>query len=236
MPTEDYTDFENFLNDKIKAHGLSLEKVSEQSGITLSHLEALSRGHYEQMPPAPYLRGYLMKLGSILDFDAEVWWQRFQAMGIVKKSGPEDRLPQNRFAKISKARYGLAIAAGILILGYLVFSLPRILGQPNLSIDYPRETVTRVKEQPVLIYGHLTNADTLTVSGEQVNVKADGSWEKEISLDPGKPTTVDIVAKKFLGRQVTETRQFIYEAPLNSSNISPGLSPSIPSSTSTTGQ
>jgi len=210
MPPEEYYDFENFFNDKVKARGLNLERISDQTGISLKHLESLSRGHYEDMPPSPYFRGYLAKLGTLLDFDPELWWARFQAMGIVKKSGPLDQLPRNRFAKSSRLKFGILGLAAILILGYLSVSLPRILGNPQLTIEYPKDALTPVKDSRILVYGHLKNGNNLTVNGEAVQVADDGSWEKEILLDPGL-NTLNFGAKKFLGRETKEIRQILYE-------------------------
>lgn len=220
MPQEEYFDFETFFTDKIKARGLSLERVSEQTGITLQHLESLSRGRYEDMPPAPYFRGYLVKLGTLLDFDHELWWQRFLAMGIVKKSGPMDQLPQNRFAKRSKTKYAALALGGLLLVGYLGFSLSRILGRPELSIEYPRENLITVKEERVLIYGELKNGESLTVNGESVIVDEDGAWEKEVFLEPGL-NTLEITAKKFLGKEVSERRQLLYEVPPEANTAPP---------------
>lgn len=210
MPTEEYYDFENFFNDKVKARGLNLERISEQTGISLKHLESLSRGHYEDMPPAPYFRGYLAKLGTLLDFDPELWWTRFQAMGVVKKSGPQDQLPKNRFAKSSRFKLAIFGFLALIVLGYLGISLPRILGNPQLTIEYPKDPLTTVSDPRVLVYGHLKNGSNLTLNGEAVQVADDGSWEKEVVLDPGL-NTLNFNAKKFLGREVSEVRQINYE-------------------------
>lgn len=216
MPPEEYFDFENFFNDKVKARGLSLDRISEQTGISLKHLESLSRGHYEEMPPAPYFRGYLSKLGALLDFDPELWWTRFQAMGVVKKSGPLDQLPKNRYAKSSKMKFAIFGAIGIIILIYLGASLPRILGKPQLSIDYPKDALITVKDSRVLTYGTLKNGNDLTLNGEPVQVADDGSWQKEVLLDPGL-NTLNFDAKKFLGREVNQIRQINYDATAPSS-------------------
>lgn len=211
MPPEEYYDFENFLNDKVKARGLSLERISEQTGISLKHLESLSRGHYEEMPPAPYFRGYLAKLGSLLDFDPELWWTRFQAMGVVKKSGPLDQLPKNRYAKSSRLKFVIFGAIALVILIYLGMSLPRILGKPQLTIDYPKDSLITAHDPRVLTYGTLKNGNNLTVNGEPVQVADDGSWQKEILLDPGL-NTLNFNAQKFLGREVNQLRQINYDA------------------------
>lgn len=202
-----------------------MDRLSEQTGISLRHLESLSRGKYDDMPPAPYFRGYLLKLGEILDFDSELWWQRFLAMGIIKKSGPTDRLPKNRYARTSKAKYIIAAFLGIVVLGYLGVSLSRILGRPDLIIEYPQESLTTVRSERVLLYGELRNAESLTINGDPVIVDEDGAWEKEVLLQPNTINPVEIVAKKFLGKEVRELRQFFYEVPPEERTAPPPLPP-----------
>jgi hypothetical protein len=214
MPPEEYHDFENFFNDKVKARGLNLERISEQTGISLKHLESLSRGHYEAMPPAPYFRGYLAKLGALLDFDPELWWARFQAMGVVKKSGPQDQLPKNRFARSSKIKFVIFGIVALAILIYFGMSLPRILGKPQLNIDYPPKEVITVHDERIWSEGSLKNGSNLTLNGEPIQVADDGTWRKEVLLDPGL-NTLNFDAKKFLGREVNEIRQVNFEAILN---------------------
>ena len=65
----DYADFPSFFNERLKERGLTLKRLSELSGISVKHLEALAAGQFDNLPPAPYLRGYLLKLGQVLGFD-----------------------------------------------------------------------------------------------------------------------------------------------------------------------
>lgn len=217
MP-EEYFDFENFFNDKIKARGLSLEKVADATGITLRHLENLSRGRFEDLPPAPYFRGYLIKLGTLLDFDPNIWWERFQVMGVVKRSGPQDHLPKNRFAITSRTKYVASAVAAILILSFAGLRFSRILGKPILTVQNPRAELTTVREGKLKVYGYLKNGDNVSINNEGALVEGDGYFEKELGLEPGL-NTISIQAKKFLGREANVIRQIFYESVNPEANI-----------------
>ncbi len=223
-------DFSEFLRERIKHHNISLRRLSEMTGISVPHLEGLLRGELEELPSAPYLRGYLQRLGEALDFDAEVWWLRFKQSGEVRSSGAEDELPRNRFALRPGRTYGWAIAAGVIILLYFGLRYAKIFGQPILIISNPAEAVVRVEEPSLLISGQTKGGDQVFVNSEQVPFGADGGFEKSVLLAPGL-NTVEIQAKKFLGGETRIMRQVIYEPAAGAPAASgPGPS-STPSST-----
>jgi cytoskeletal protein RodZ len=84
--------FEQFFSERIKARGLTLKKLADMTGIAPVHIESLLRGDFGNVPSAPYFRGYLMRLGKVLDFDGEAWWNRLKTG--AKNSGQEDSLPR----------------------------------------------------------------------------------------------------------------------------------------------
>lgn len=216
-------DFELLLKEKLNEGGITLKRLSELSGIALTHLESLCAGRYEELPPAPYLHGYLTKLGAILNFDAEAWWEKLKAEGAVRGAGREDQLPKNRFARepITKQLWiGLAIAAVLLYFG---LRFPAIFGKPAVSLSAPHEDMTTVTEPLFLVKGNMRGGDEVLVNGELATVLSDGSWEKQIMLEEGL-NTLTVIGKKFLGRQTTIMKQLLYvpPAPLTPAGILPG--------------
>ncbi len=223
-------DFQNLFVSKIRERGFTLSKLSELSGIALKHLQNLNAGRFDQLPSAPYFRGYLIKLGRILDFDGELWWEKFKEQGLVKGSGASDELPKNRFAQEPINKKIIAGAVLVLLLLYLGFRFSKILGRPTISITYPDRDTLVVEGNRFLIQGSVKDANELFINGEVVAIGEAGLWQKEILLDPGV-NSVTITAKKFLGRQAEITRKIIYEAPEgNSINSESAPSPS-PTST-----
>lgn len=205
----DISEFQNFLREKIREYGLSLRKLSEISGISLPHLEQLSAGRFEDLPPAPYLQGYLKKLGGVLGFDGDEWWDKLQKEGVLKTAGAEDLLPKNRFARrpIGKAAW---LAAAVLVIGmYLVFRSPQIFGRPVLTITAPEEGVASVTDASFVLEGTLAGGDSLSVNGESVPLGRGGAWSATVLLEPG-PNPVEIVGRKFLGGETRIVRQIIY--------------------------
>ena len=202
--------FQDFFNSKIRERGLTLKKLSELSGITLKYLEYLSAGNFEALPSAPYFRGYLEKLGRILDFDYREWWQNIKEEEIVKTSGTLDQLPKNRFALSSPGKFIWPGIFLLLVVFYFGARFSKIFGQPQVSVAYPTEAFTNTASQEIVVRGELKDGDKLVINGEAVVMEDDGTWEKNILLEPGL-NTIEIKAKKFLGRETRIIRQVLYK-------------------------
>ncbi len=208
---------QEFLASRLREKGFSLKRLSETTGIAPAHLENLLRGNFADMPSAPYFRGYLIRLGKVLDFDGEEWWTRIKRSGAPKNSGPTDALPQNRFMKrgTPKVVWLTGIAATLLII-YLVFEFSRIVGRPTLTVTTPPETPYSTTSNTLMLTGVVRGADTLYLSNgtasssEEIMIAVDGTWAKSVLLQNG-PNTFVITAKKFLGSETTLTEEIIYQ-------------------------
>jgi cytoskeletal protein RodZ len=234
--TPDDINFEQFFAQKIKDRGISLKKLSEVTGIAPTHIESLLRGDYASMPSAPYFRGYLIHLGSVLDFDGDEWWMKLKKAGVIKNSGELDTLPRNRFIKQSPPKYLWAIGVAAIVIIYLAFQLPHILGKPTLIVTLPDQNPYTTSSSTFIIEGTVKNADSLYLNDNQeITVAADGSWQETVLLGTG-PNPFKISAKKFLGGETDVTEQIIYNSTTGASapgNSNASSSPSGSAATST---
>jgi hypothetical protein len=217
-------DFKSFFNERVKAKGMSLKKLADLSGVPIVHLERMSRGNYTEFPAAPYLRGYLRILGRILGFDHHVWLDYFDHIRILKVSGTTDQLPTNRYAHETAVRYAWLIALGVILLLYLGFRFSKILGTPSLLVTAPTEAMIKTDTSPFEVAGSAKGSDEVKVNSEPVIVSPDGSWNKEIALQPGL-NTIEVVARKILGGERRITRELIYEP--KTSPASPFETPAV---------
>lgn len=213
-------DFESLFRARLQERGISLKKLSEISGIALKHIENLHAGKYENLPAAPYLRGYLAKIGTLLDLDGEAWWEHLKNEGFLVGSGPEDQLPRNRFAQRPIGKRVFLAIAGIAVLVLAVLQFSRIFGRPDLIIFSPAESQTKTTNDQFLIEGRVANGDRLTINGEPVVLQENGSWQKNVLLQAGL-NAVEIKASKFLGRETTGMRFIVYEPQENKEVPSP---------------
>ena len=204
--------FSEFFAQKLKERGLTIKQLADMTGIAAKHIENLSFGRFEKLPPTPYLHGYLEKLGAVLGFDPEEWWRELKREDLVARSGSADKLPGNRFGKKAKRwLVGTGIVLALLVL-YVGARFSAILGAPKLVIEEPSAALERVYEDRVAFRGRLENGDDLYLFEEQIPLAEDGTFVKEVALQPGQ-NTIEFRAKKILGKEVKVTRQIYYEAP-----------------------
>lgn len=226
---------EGFLAAQMKNKGFSVKKLSEATGVAPAHIENMLRGDFEELPSAPYLRGYLVRIGKTLGFDGEEWWAKLKSGSVAHDSGPSDVLPRNRFVRKEAPKWlWLSIAAGVLIVAYLAFALPRILGRPSLAVIYPPASPFVATSTTFTFQGTAHNADGLSLSSggagvggsagngaagatpsvsasasEEIPIAPDGTWQKTVLLQNGL-NTFEFAAKKFLGGEADVVEQVIY--------------------------
>jgi hypothetical protein len=215
---EDEVLFTEFFNQRLKERGLTLKHLSDTTGIAIKHLESFGHGRFEHLPSAPYLRGYFMKLGPIMGFEPDEWWNRIKSEDSVHKSGARDRMPANRFSRIRGRALIWGGAAIVLILLYIGARFTTILGEPQLMLTAPAAAITSVAASDLAFQGMVRNGNTLAINGANVPLGQDGSFNTDVTLQPG-PNTIELQAKKTLGRTVTLTRQIYYD---DSQTIVPG--------------
>lgn len=210
MENWEYLDFTSFFNERIRERGLNLKKLSEISGIAIKHLEGLSRGDFAKLPSEPYLRGYLWRLGRILNFDPQIWWPKLKEGGSIRNSGGRDLPPKNRFIK-PKAHKIFWISGAVLIISLLIGSqAPRIIGKPIITIAYPDKNPATTLTSQINLAGTIKNASGLYINGEVITVGSDGVWKKTVLLQTGI-NSLKIRAKKFLGGETEVIQQIIYQ-------------------------
>lgn len=236
MNPETTISFEQFFADRIKERGISLKKLADVTGIAPMHIESLLRGDFENMPSAPYLRGYLLKLGQELNFDGDEWWRRMKKEGLVKNSGSMDTLPRNRFLRQSPPKYLWAIGVAIIFVLYFAFQAPHIFGKPTLTVAFPDASPYITISSTLVISGTVSNADALYLNDSQeITIAQNGAWEQTVLLGAG-PNPFKITAKKFLGGETNVTEEILYQSPDGSvfpaSSTASSTMQSTPSSTS----
>jgi cytoskeletal protein RodZ len=205
--------FKEFLEEKLKEKGLNLKRLSEISGITLNHLNDLINENLGNLPAAPYVRGYLVKLGKILNFNSEEWWEYFKARKDLKSSGREDEFPKNRFARQAVFKYILIGFIAILILIYLILRFNVIFGKPVVELNIP-PSIINVSDQKFILSGKVENADKIFINSEETTIHKNGEFSKEIMLQPGI-NNIEIKAQKLLGSETKILRQVFYEQKTN---------------------
>jgi cytoskeletal protein RodZ len=223
----DFTSFRDILKNELKERGMTLDQLAENTEISPRYLRALMESDTDNLPPAPYVRGYLQKIADVLETDFSLLWKQYENDRSIRKSGASDALPHNRFAVRPIRKRGLIIA-GVLIL-LLAISLPSIadfFGKPSLEVSFPQEETIFSNTSHITITGKVGDTqDTVTVNDTEVAVQPDGTFSKDVPLSEGA-NSFQISAKRFLGQRTTIARNVFYRtAPFASPSPTPEETP-----------
>lgn len=199
------------MDEALELRNINHEKLSQATGIPERYIWAIQNINIEKLPAAPYVRGYIKKISEMLQLNHDELWELYKKELEHKRSGAYDKLPSNRFAikHISKSTALLTLLAILLII-YTLFSLDRLIGEPNLIVASPENSLIATSENPLQITGKLEQKDKLTINGEEVFIGPDGAFSKEYDLQPGL-NVIEFKAKRLLGREVTITKRVLYE-------------------------
>ncbi len=208
--------------ETLKLKGMTLEKLSQSTGVSESSLELLIEERFTSLPSAPYVHGYLMKIAEALNLDGNDLWQRYLRNNEeLRRSGEEDLLPHNRFITKEINKKVVVIIAGLVIVaGYFALRLPSLFGTPELTLKNLGGNPTVVQSVNFLIEGNMDPSDTLSVNGEMVYPDKEGYFKKSIVLQPGFNTLVFQV-KQLLGNAYSVTKQIYYETVTSSQHGAP---------------
>lgn len=208
---EPHKDLKTLLSEALELKNVNHEKLAEMTGISERYLWAIQNLEIEKLPAAPYVRGYLKKISQALQLNHDELWDLYEKELQKKTSGEYDTLPENRFAIKHLSRRQLFFwGAAILIAIYFLINLPKLFGQPNLIITNPTARIFAVFEDKILLTGYLDQRDKLTVNEKEVFVSKNGGFSQEYPLQPGL-NKIEFKAKRFLGKEVFEVREIIYQ-------------------------
>ena len=203
--------FHELFKEYADLKGMSASRLAEASGVPERYIEAFLGGDYSRLPAAPYVRGYLKKIGPVMSVDGEELWRAYKEERMPKSSGAADQMPKNRFAfKKMNRNWLIGALLTSMLLVYLGVRIDDVVGTPTLIVENPSFGETTVTEGSLVIRGVVSPGDKLTLNGEEVPADPEGRFEKEVSRDPAL-NVFTLVARRSLGRERTVVRRVIYQ-------------------------
>lgn len=187
---------------------LTLEDVSRATKIKEHFLACIERGEYDKLPSSAYVvgfvRNYVTYLGlperqSLALFRRE--YDEHKEFKVLPESLTKDRIPK-RTIKVPQA--GIFLTAVVLaIFVYLFFQYRYTLLSPPLFVDVPKENGTYGRE--LVITGRSDSNATIYINNEAVIIEENGTFEKRLSLFPGK-TQIEVKAVNRVGKETVVVR------------------------------
>ncbi|MEK7464555.1 MAG: helix-turn-helix domain-containing protein [Patescibacteria group bacterium] len=214
MPNEEQKNFSSAFLTAIKNKGVSFEKLAQATGISERFLKNLAEDNLEDLPAAPYVHGYLIRIAEALGLNGEKMWIEYQKSNeTLKRSGKNDELPKNRFesTKINTKIILILVFVMALVVYFGLLLLPQANG---ISLNNLKEDTVFTASPVFNLSGNIDSGYELTVNGERIYPTKDGDFEKDIPLGPGF-NTLSFDIKKFLGKKQSFTKQIFYATSTN---------------------
>ncbi len=204
-------DLSALIVDALRTKGMSVEKLSQATGISERYLSFLVEGQLDRLPAVPYFHGYIMKVAAVLGLDGEQLWAEYvRDRDVIRRSGHGDTLPRNRFAttRFTK-RHAAAAAIALIVLLYAATRISSVLERPELTLaNLPDNLV--VNHPTLSVSGTVRPGDQLTLNREIIYPDKSGHFELTRTLEPGF-NTLDFRVRRFLGREGRVARQVFYQ-------------------------
>lgn len=199
------------VEEALREKKMTVARLAEMTDIPERYVVMLLAGEHKGLPPAPYVRGYLIKIAGALGLEGQQLWQAYKKQLELKTSGERDILPSNRFAfkRVNRGKVFLVvIIVAILIAGGLW--IKALLGSGEIDIINPGEDSVVTYESSIDLRGRIDPSDRLIINNEDVAIDTGGYFEKDFSLEPGI-NTIEFKVKRLLGKETTVTKQIIYQ-------------------------
>ena len=204
----------DFLKEKRKSQGLSLEQLSDLTKIQVYHLNAIENGNFEDLPPSVYRVGIFKRLAKFIGADAvEIMKIYGKETGGSNNPDYADNVisPKKSFYFILTPKKITLLFGGLLLTGllaYLWYQFSFLVGPPTLAVEPKGDVV--VQNESMLIKGRTDSGVSLKVNGEDIYVAFDGSFAKDVQLVAGL-NTIEIVAENKFGKSTKVLKQIFRE-------------------------
>lgn len=209
---DDVRPISSLLSELLETRGMTEQKLAYATDVPLRFIQAIRNGDLSKLPARPYVHGYLKKIAVVFDIDEKTLWQAYLT-STTEQTPKEDRLPSNRFAHVRANRKKIiAFAVVAALIAFLGYRFNYIIGKPELTLSLESEGTIVTSERILIVRGTATPGDELALNGEIIYTDEAGSFEKEVALNPGL-NTLQFSARRFLGREMTVTRQVVYNEP-----------------------
>lgn len=200
--------------------GLTLEEVSQKTGIYEKFIHHLETGKYHLLPPGVYVCGFLKKLADIYKISPEALVAQYR-----KESGIVEHTASSKLANekswqaklkqitITPKLITISVSALVVVLAffYVVFQVFAINKTPTLVISEPKND-TVISGSSVNVTGKTEPGITIAINGQNVFVNPEGNFTTTIGVAPGQKELKIAALNKF-GKTSEQTLALRVEEP-----------------------
>lgn len=185
--------------------GLTLEEVSQATGVYEKFIHYIETGKYHLLPPGVYVLGFLKKLAGVYNVSADSLLEQYRKeLGIVEHAASEKlrvkKTWKERFSKITITPKLITVAGsaaiGLVAFSYVVFQVFAINKTPALAINEPKNDAV-ISGTSVNVSGKTEAGNIVSINGQNVFVEASGEFHTTIGVAPGQKELRISASNKF---------------------------------------
>jgi len=195
---------------------IKLEVAAKKLLIKVDYLKALENNDHSKLPQGVYAKNFLREYARFLGLDYKSLVKEFSldnTSGRISEPATlfERQIVPKKYLVVVPAliRNSLIIIVALICLIYIGFLVNKIFQAPYLNISYPEGDFS-TKEKQLEISGQTESESEVQINGQVVQVSADGSFKRNIYLEPGL-NTIMVSAKKKYSRSATVSRRILFE-------------------------
>ncbi|NTV31229.1 helix-turn-helix domain-containing protein [candidate division WWE3 bacterium] len=184
---------------------LTLDEIARRTKVRKEFLELIENGQYDKLPSQVYIRGFISSYATSLGLDADKvipFYRRERKK--VESSSESTNIPQpiaqQKFrltpGKILMAIVSVALTAFLI---FLFIQYRNYAGAPVLIVDSPINN-SSTTDSNIEVTGKADSETEVTINGEIVPLKIDGSFQVSFSLNDGI-NRIRIIATSKLGKK-----------------------------------
>ncbi|NCN82631.1 MAG: hypothetical protein GW947_01565 [Candidatus Pacebacteria bacterium] len=200
------------LSEERQKRRLSTADFAKRARIRESYVLALESDHYDDLPPAVFVKGYVKMYARILGFDSAPVLALLRRDFKLSARGtlvPREFLTpvlkrRVRSARVTVALMGLAIVF-MTVSSYVFVQWYQLQQPPMLRVTDPAENI--VSSPSVVVRGQTDVTALLTINNQPVALRPDGSFEKTLEFFTEGVVSLVIEATDQNGRSSTQVRQ-----------------------------
>jgi len=219
------------IGDALKALRLAIPRtLSEMAAATKIRrgiLDAFEKNQYDQLPASCYARSFLKTYVRALGGDEAYFLQRFDEERGTCDLPAASRLPLRRattgwrLTPIAAARAVGIAAAALTIVGYLGVQVRAATAPPTIAVNDPTDGY--ITDHAIVgIRGTADPKATVTVNGDPVLLRADGTFETDVALERGLNVITVEGAKRYSRPAAVHRRIILVQDRHAATNPAPG--------------
>ena len=188
-----------------KELGLTLEEVSQATGVYEKFIHYIETGKYHLLPPGVYVLGFLKKLANVYNISCDALLEQYRKeLGIVEHAASEKlrakKTWKERFSNITVTpkliTFAGSAAIGLIAFLYVVFQVFAINKTPALAINEPKNDAV-ISGTSIKVSGKTDAGNIVSINGQNVFVEPSGEFHTTIGVAPGQKELRISSANKF---------------------------------------